>query len=889
MIGYTHNRLEIFMHSLAIVKKILMNGLTVLVCPRHDIPKVSVQLWYHVGAKNEQGQQRGIAHFIEHMIFKGTDTLSESDINVISYKLSGMSNAFTSHDYTGYLFDMPSQHWQQILPVMADCMTNCTFKQEHLNSELKAVIQEMRMYNDDYFSTLVEKMMGSVFSDHPYHYPIIGYKKDLWSLDRSDLIDFYQQYYVPDNAVLVIVGDVEPEEAFAYTERAFGAIPASGKTFQHQWDHATDLVTNEVVVRRDVQQPILSLAWTVPGVREKKEYELDLLSWVLFSGRGSRLYTKLVMELNLATEVQGFVYDLFDTSVLFLYIQPNSMDDATKIKDIVSQEIKHYQEHDITDAELARAKRKTHMDFLSLYENNQKLAYLIGKLFTATSDEKYLQHYISDQSDAVLKATVRDIFAHYLLPSFMQTGAVLPLNDTEKELWQKQQELSDAEDARVLGDIVVDKDIEEPQQAAQVTCEEQRHFAYPKPYRHTLSNGLKLFLHAQPGSEKIDLLLDLKAKHYFDAPDEQGLGMMVADLMQEGTRAHDASALAQLLEGYGMELNTFPGQMSIRMLAGDAKVGVELLREILTESTMSDDSIEQIRQQMLAELRMFWDSPAEFVGQLGRQLVYKDHPYGCNAMGTIESVSKLTRQQVLAAYKKYIVPNGARMAVVGDFDVQQMIALLESILGNWRGEDIPDVIYPPLAAATAEVSDMPMNRDQVVLAYAGLSVARFDKDFDALLLFDQIFTGGVLGSMNSRLFAIRERTGLFYTIGGSLLAGVGHEPGMVFIKTIVSGDRLAEAEKILEQVITEGAQVLCDEELEDARRALSNAMVDNFSSGAQTAATFVTMDRYGLPDDYFDTRTKVLAAISKETIVQAVARVLAVNKLIKIRVGRLNA
>ena len=130
-------------------KKILKNGLTVLVLPSSNIPKVSVQLWYNVGSKDEQSGQKGIAHLIEHMIFKGTKKLSESDINLIVNKLSGYCNAFTSYDYTGYLFDFPSEHWHESLPMLADCMKNCTMKEDFLNSELKAVIQELKMYKDN--------------------------------------------------------------------------------------------------------------------------------------------------------------------------------------------------------------------------------------------------------------------------------------------------------------------------------------------------------------------------------------------------------------------------------------------------------------------------------------------------------------------------------------------------------------------------------------------------------------------------------------------------------------------------------------------------------------------------------------------------------------------
>ena len=137
-----------------VIKVSLANGLTVLIHPVHTIPKVAVQLWYGVGSKNEYGGERGLAHLLEHMTFKGTRKLSESDINLIAHRLSGSCNAFTSHDYTCYVYDLPSQYWTVALDLLADCMINCTFKNELLYSEVRAVIQELKMYKDDYPSTL---------------------------------------------------------------------------------------------------------------------------------------------------------------------------------------------------------------------------------------------------------------------------------------------------------------------------------------------------------------------------------------------------------------------------------------------------------------------------------------------------------------------------------------------------------------------------------------------------------------------------------------------------------------------------------------------------------------------------------------------------------------
>jgi zinc protease len=888
---------EFGMFGASVFKKILLNGLTVLVLPRHDIPKVSIQIWYNVGSKNEGSglwdekrkewvNERGIAHLIEHMIFKGTECMTESDINVLTYRLSGSCNAFTSHDYTGYLFDVPSQHWFEVLPVMADCMLNCTFKQELLNSELKAVVQEIKMYNDDYVSTLIEKMTGAIFYDHPYHHPVIGYKQDLWGLKSENLRNFYNKHYGPNNATLVVVGDVDPEDVFRRAEEQFGSLPVLKDYKKQEFYHSHDIAAQNVTIYRDVQQPIALFAWEVPGSKDRKEYLIDLMSWTIGAGKGARLYNKLVTEMGIATELQSFSYDLFDYGLFFIYVQPNNLDDLPKIKAIILEEIEHYRTNPLSDQELERAQKKTEMDFLTLNENNEKQAYLLGKTYLATGDENYLLTYC-DYPQENIKKDIQNLFKQCFVPSLMHTGQVWAIEEQDRDLWLDLQHVSDQEDARILDAIVREDGLEEAVYANSVTIEKPQNFTFSRAEKFTLSNGLTVLYHNKPGTGKIDLVMDLKDKHFYDAPESQGLSMLMTDLLQEGTQKYTSQELALELESLGMELNTFPGQMGMTMLKGDAQKGLEIFNEVMMHPTFKPEDIERVRNQVLAELKMFWDEPKQFSSQLLREIVYKNHPYSQNIMGTEKAVKAITRDDLIAVHKRSVSPKGARLALVGDLTGYDVKKLLESTLGSWTGPEVADKEFPKLAAIICDAVNYPINRDQVVLSYGGLSVDRFNPDYDKLLLFDQVFTGGVLGGMNSRLFALREQTGLFYSIGGSLLAGANSQPGMVYVKTIVSRDRLAQAEQVIEAAIAEGASQLTEQELQEAQQALINSMVDNFASNRSMATTFIVLDKYGLPENYFDIRPGQLCAITVNEVKTTVSKYLDKDKLVKLRIGRL--
>ena len=869
-----------------VYKKVLSNGLTVLVRPNHVIPKVSTQLWYNVGSKDEKTGEKGIAHLIEHMIFKGTKKLTESDINMITHKLSGSCNAFTSYDYTGYMFDFPSHHWEQALPIMADCMRNCTFKEELLSSEMKAVIQELKMYRDNYASSLIEEMISAIFVDHPYHYPIIGFKQDLWSIKRDALVNFYKKHYVPNNAILVIVGDVEPEKVFSLAEEHFGSIEADPDYKKEEFYFSPDVISRSVSLYRDVKQPMVILSWVVPGAREKLDYTLDVLSWILGLGKSSRLYRLLVDELQLATDVEAFSYDLFDYSPFFIYFQPNRVEDVDKIIDLINREITTIVEKGLTQEELQRATKQAQAQYLALLENNQKQAYVIGQAYLATGDENFLFNYLDHSPEDVSK-TINALLKNNFRQSIMHKGLVLPLAEKDKDYWKQVQEQSDKEDERILSQVKRERPVEEGSQVHEVHIAKPKDFGFPRATKFSLSNDIKVLSYHNSNIEKIELILSLPAKHYYDSEVLQGLYAFMTTMMAEGTENYTATELSDAIESRGMSLDIVPGQITMSMLSSDLELALELLFEVLTKATFEKKSIEKVRAHLVADLKNYWDNPTSFVNQLAREQVYKNHPYSKKVLGDFKSIEAINRGNLVDAYKQFVSPHKAIFSIVGDIKQYDLQKLLEKTLGTWQGPEVKPIAFPQLAPIQSQEIDYPINRDQVVLAYAGLSASRLDDNFDKLFLFDQVFTGGVLGSMSSRLFQLREQSGLFYTIGGSLLSYADEQPGMVFIRTIVSLDRLKEAEEALQETINKAPTYIDDHEFEEAKNAVANSLVDNFASNRNMAATFLFLERFNLPEDYFDHRAVQLAEVPAGQILDAARTVLDSDKLVKIKIGRI--
>jgi zinc protease len=873
-------------HHANIKKYTLKNGLTILVRVVKTIPKVSMQMWYYVGSKDEENGERGIAHLIEHMIFKGTKKLSESDINFVVHKLSGNCNAFTSYDYTGYLFNMPTHHWKQVLPIIADCMTNARFDQQMLNSEMKAVIQELKMYKDLFVRSLIEEMVSVIFSDHPYHYPIIGYKQDLWNADSELLKSFYKKHYKPNNATFVIVGDVDPEQVYQETQKHFESIEPDTSYTRNTYYFNDDVVSKSINIYRDVKVPTTINMFLVPGSAQKQDHVLRLLEWVLARGKSSRLYKKLVDEQKLVTSIQAGTDNLFDHSLFYIAYNPKNIADIPKIDQCIFNEINDIKQNGFTQQELRRAFNKTRMSLYNLLEDIEHQAYAIGEYFLATGQEDYIFNSMEQDYKEVQQQAL-ELLKKYFRATIMHRGNVFALPEEEKKHWNALQTTSDKLDEEILSAHVRTLPVEEPRYANTITPTLPKFFDFAKAKTTMLSNGIKVLSHHNPNTPKISLIVDLKSQSYDDPEEQLGIGNFVSMLLSEGTTTYSATEFAQAIEERGMSLSVCPGTISISLLKEDLPFALDIINDILHNALFDKHEIEKVRDQLLTTIDNFWDEPRSFIGQLVREALYSGHPYSKNRLGTKEIIKNLQRDNLVNYYKKFMSPDGARIAVVGDIADYNVTQLLEDKLGSWQGEKIADIVYPALPTEYEKEIIFPINRDQVVLAFAKHSIARNDKDYDKYLLFNQIFGGGVLGSMSSRLFQLREQTGLFYGINGSALAATDKEPGMLFVQTMVSGDRLAEAEKIILQTINTVVDTITQDELDEAKRAIINSMVDNFASNNSLSNTFLYLDYHNLPQDYFDTRASKLEKITLNEVKTALKNLMTDKKLLVVKAGRL--
>lgn len=874
-------------HRFKVYKKVLDNGLTVLVRPIHHIPRVEVHLWYNVGSKDEQSHERGMAHLIEHMIFKGTKNFSESDINAVSQKLCADANAFTSQDTTCFTFRMPSSSWRVALDVFAECMHNATFPEQMLASEVRAVIEELRFYREDFKGTLLEYMTSAMLPNHPYRNPVIGSKFDLVRMSSQALLAFYKKHYHPANATLVIVGDVTIEEACQYAEKTFSHMHSPKDYVKETFPIQEDLLSTRTTLLRPTPNPWFCYAYKIPGMDMGTNHLTDIASLILSTGNSSRLYQRLVNKTKLAIDIECLVFDFFQQGIMGIGVWPTAKATEQDIEEIILEELDKLSTKPVTDWEFAAAKKRTQLDFYSLLESPEKQAFVIGNAYAATQNEHFVEEYLASIQTAT-QTQLQNYFSLFFTPQHQHKAFLLPLaNERELLAFANLQTSSDEVDTEILKKHQRTLPLEEPRWATSIAPYTSTPFTYPKPTIVILPNGLEIIFHHNSLVPHIVSVLSLKANYLYEPDDlAGGLGLLMQTITDSTTK-YTSEKLAQYLDKEGIHIAAGGNSIASRCLKQDFEKVLSLISSMIKNPAYRHQSIEKGKKQTISELEDFWQSPIDFADVLAKEIMYGQHPYHKNPAGSIDSIKSMDKKKLATLFDTLVSPRQSIMVVVGDIEQYNIPELISHYFGTWTGPVIPDIIYPSMPTHIPQEIVLPIQRDQTVLAFAAPSVSRKNSDYNALALLDTIVTGGAQGSPSSRLFQLREKTGLFYLIGGSLIYGAHEEPGLFFLKTIVAAEKAEQAEKMILQEINKiGKEGVKTEELEMAKKTFIASSVELFESSVQQAQTFLFLKQLNLPFDLFDKQEEILSIIKIDHVNELAKQYCDKNLLTVVRIGR---
>jgi zinc protease len=345
----------------------LDNGLRILVLEDHRNPIATVQTWYRVGSRNEIPGATGLAHFLEHMMFKGTPSHGKGQFSRIVEENGGQDNAFTSHDVTSYYVDIAADRVDLVLGLEADRMRNLLLDPKEIDSERQVVAEERRTRaEDDPDGYLEEEFLAAAYKAHPYGWPVIGWMDDIQRINPPELRAFYNRFYQPNNALLVVAGDVEGRRVIARAREVFGRIPRAPVPPPMAAVEPPQLGERRVqVYKADARAPIVYIGFHVPNYRSKDAPALELLSTILQEGRASRLYRRLVYEQRLALSIGGeYTYLSQDPNLFWFSGTPLPGQTQETLERAIMAEIERVKNEPVPEEEIERAKNQTEAGFV---------------------------------------------------------------------------------------------------------------------------------------------------------------------------------------------------------------------------------------------------------------------------------------------------------------------------------------------------------------------------------------------------------------------------------------------------------------------------------------------------------------------------------------------
>ena len=409
-----------------ILERTLPNGLRVLVAERHLDPVVAVMVWYGVGARHERAEEAGISHFLEHMMFKGAEAFGKGALDLETTVLGGSNNAFTTPDHTAYWFEFASDRWERALELEADRMQGLALDPEEFAAEKQVVLEELSMGLDDPWRNLSQRVSDVLFGRHPYARPVIGYRDTLDPMTADEMRVYYERFYRPSNATLVIAGDVDPEDAFRSVEERFGSIeaPQDAASTAHA-SPAPDL-TGEVRIRTtwDDNSSRLIMAWPGAKFGSDGDFILDVVVTVLTGGKLSRMYRRLVVDEGLATSVSANNDARAEAGGFWVYAEAVNGVEPETLESAIDEEIARMRDEPVSAAELTRAKKLLSASEAFDSETITDVAETLGEYATDLVWRDALS--ASERREAVTAEAVQEMCRELLEPSRRVVAWSLP-------------------------------------------------------------------------------------------------------------------------------------------------------------------------------------------------------------------------------------------------------------------------------------------------------------------------------------------------------------------------------------------------------------------------------------------------------------------------------
>jgi zinc protease len=837
----------------------LDNGLRVYLKPVPGAPVVTTLVAYKVGSADEDLDSTGLSHYLEHLMFKGTERLLPGDIDRLTFRNGGANNAYTAEDFTVFHFDFPPDRWETALAIESDRMRNLRIDDRHeFEQEKGAVIAELERDEDEPWDLEMKAIVPLLFGKKaPYGHPVIGEAAHVKAATARVIKAHYDRWYHPNNAALVVCGNFDPDRAMTEIKKRFGPIPR-GKLPERK-PLPPDKPKRPALLEFDAKFAVPRLLMGFNTVRSSDpDYPaLAVLEQVLSGGKASRLYRELIEKAKVAGSVSTSNNAGRYPGWFAVQVEALPGKDRAKVEQLVLEQFKALRDKPISERELKRARHGILAGSIFARESVHDLGDSIARGVT-TNDLDFLKNYLP-RVLAVTAADVQRVARTYFdAEQRVTVWSVPPAKADEKK--------GDAREPSASRMPRTTRSRADRPAAA-------RPFSLKDTRRVELPNGLVLLLledHRLPIFVAAASVNDVRL---LEPADKLGVAHLTGALLTEGAGDLTGPQIAEKIEDVGGNLTLSSSGGVVRVLAPDRTLGLGLLLECLMHPTFPQEAFEREKARQLSEIEDDATRPEERGRQAYRSAVYGQHPYGRPLLGTIKSVTTLTSADCAAFHRRAFGPNNITLALVGDFDSKQILDEIKRRTADWKKADLGKIDAPEV--------EKPKESRQIVVTmpeaaqlhvFAGhLGIRRDNPDYYKLLVMDYIFgTGpGFTDRLSGRL---RDREGLAYTVTANITPSADRQPGTFTFYIGTEARHYAQIKKeFREELARLRDEKPAAQEVADAKAYLLGNLLLQFTTDAGIAGQLLTIERHQLGFDYLEDYRKAVAAVTPEDV-QTVAR-----------------
>ncbi|WP_309738921.1 insulinase family protein, partial [Chamaesiphon sp. OTE_20_metabat_361] len=629
-------------------KTVLENGLTVLTKEVRNAPVVTVQVFYKIGSRNEAQGVNGIAHQLEHMLFKGTKD-RPIQFGRLFAALGSNFNAFTSYDQTAYFGTVEKNKLTSLLTLEADRMQNSTIDTEKLTGEKRVVISELQGYENSPAYRLDRLVKRAAFPNSPYGLTVGGTKADVEKFTVEQVRSYYDSYYAPNNATLVVVGDFDTPSLMAKVQQTLGKVPRRELKVAKPTITATTIKPNQRITLKEPGSTQIAIeTYPVPDANHPDVPAIDVMNYVLTEGRSSRMYQSIV-ETGIATSLDGGAANLAAGGWYEISSIVEVGKSLPKLEATIDKEIKLLQTKGVTAGEIARAKAQLKAGYLLSNRDINAQARQLGNDQTTTGDYQFTDKYLAGV-ERVTTADVQRVAKKYLQPKLKTIGFFEPTQITDKaaapasggktaENFTPGAPVDPSELAKYLPPL-------DPDTASQ---------AQSLPQEVKLANGLRVFLLPDSSTPTVTLTGNIQAGTEYDTPDKAGLASLTAANLMSGTKTQTALTISKTLENRGAGLGFAASREGVGLggnaLSKDLPILLQTLGDVVQNANFPAQKFELSRQRALTSLKLELDSPNSVARRKFQQTIYpQNHPF--TIFPTAQTLTGLTGTDLQAFYRQ---------------------------------------------------------------------------------------------------------------------------------------------------------------------------------------------------------------------------------------------